>query len=198
MRSRRSAGTARASPRSAAFCFLNPCRSRRPRPWPRLFWRRSLRHPRAAPVAESRDQLVRGRGAPGARGVGMHGRWVLDQWFEDPPGLFDAVLTGEARAVAAHRVEQQHLIGRRSLAALLGELDGEGDRLRAPRVGAMRIEDQARTGRGVELDDELVGFRAPALAVHEAEARRGAEYDAQLRLRGGKLLAGADEPRHAR
>ena len=80
---------------------------------------------------------------------------------------FDGVLAGEARAVAVHRVEQQDLVGRRRLAALVGELDVEVDSLGPVGVGAMSVEDRAHAGGRIELDDELVrlgpvdGARAP-------------------------------------
>ncbi len=128
----------------------------------------------------------------------MNGRWLLQQRLEDPPGLLDAILTGEARAVPTHRVEQQHLVGGGGLPALLGELHVERDRLGAAEVGAVRVEDHARAGRGIELDDELVRLGAAMCMPHEAEAGRVAEDGPQLGLRGGKLLARADEPRHAR
>ena len=190
-RSRRSAETARASPRSAARA-VPPAASRCPLCAPchfalGRFGRAHDCHPGPAPAAEAREQTVRRRRAPGARRVGVHGGRILEQRLQDPPGLLDPVLTGEARAVAAHRVEQQHLVGRRRLAALLGELHIERDRLRAGEVGAVGVEDHARAGRGIELDDELVGLGAPVPVLHEAEARRLAEHGAQLGLGHGQL-----------
>ena len=57
--------------------------------------------------------------------VGVDRRRRVEQRLQDPPGLLDAVLAGEARAVAVHRGVQQHLVGRRALPALLGELHVE-------------------------------------------------------------------------
>src|SRR3989440_13070087 len=128
----------------------------------------------------------------------MDRRRIVEQRFEDAPGLFDAVLSREAHAVTPYRVEQQHLVRRRSLSSLLGKLDVEMDRLGTLTVGAMGVEDQARARRGVQLDDDLVWLRAPAFVPEEAETGRMAEHGAQLCLRDGQALAGADEPRHAR
>ncbi len=127
----------------------------------------------------------------------MHGWGIFEQRFEDAPGLLDAVLAGEAHAVAAHRIQQEHLVWGGGLAALLGELHVERDRLRAAFVGAVGVEDHSHTGGGVELDHKLVGLWAAAPVLHEAQAWRIAEDEAQLGLGDRQILASADEPRHA-
>ena len=74
----------------------------------------------------------------------------VEQRLEDPPGLLDAVLPGEARAVAVHRGVQQHLVGRRALAALLRELHVEVDLLglrRVSRAAPRRAAGCRSTGR---------------------------------------------------
>ena len=63
--------------------------------------------------------------------VGVDGGRRVEQRLHDSPGLLDAVLAGEAGAVAEHGGVQQHLVGGRPLAALVGELHVERDGLRA-------------------------------------------------------------------
>ena len=103
---------------------------------------------------------------------------MLDQREHDPPGLLDAVLAGEGRAVALNCRVQQDLVGRRTLAALLGELHVERDLVRAAAIGAMRVDDQADAGRRVELDHELALDRlALSGQVDEPEPRRPLEHE---------------------
>ena len=54
---------------------------------------------------------------------------------------------------------EQHLVGRRALAALLGELHVELDRAEPGWSARWASTMQADAGRGVELDDELVRLR---------------------------------------
>ena len=122
---------------------------------------------------------------------------LVDQGRHDPPGLLDVVLAGEAGAVADHRGVQEHLVGRRPLAALLGELHVEVDLLRRGVVAALGVDQQPDPGGRVELDHELVGLR-------------GWQGSSRTPRRGGSLkisrsshwvdreqLAGADEERDA-
>src|SRR5215211_576193 len=84
----------------------------------------------------------------------------VEQRLHHPPGLLDAVLAGEAGAVALHGGVQEHLVGGGALAALLGELHVEADLLGGGRVGALGVDQQPDPGGGVEPDDELVGLGA--------------------------------------
>ena len=61
--------------------------------------RRSRRDPGLVPAAVAGDQLLGRLGPPGALRVGVHRRRCVEQRLQNPPGLLDAVLTGEARAV---------------------------------------------------------------------------------------------------
>ena len=94
-------------------------------------------------------------GPPDALRVGLDRRRRVEQRLHDPPRLLDAVLAREARGVAVHGGEQQHLVGRRPLAALVGELHVEVDLLGLGRVAALGLDEQPHAGRRVELDDEL-------------------------------------------
>src|SRR5260370_42312128 len=82
--------------------------------------RRASRSPPLAAVAP--NELVRGRGAPGAGGVGRelrHGTLPgLQQRRHEGPGLLDLRGAHEQRAVAEHRVQDQSLVG-------VGRLDEE-------------------------------------------------------------------------
>ena len=51
--------------------------------------------------------------------------------------------------------EQQHLVGRRPLAALVGELHVEVDLLGLGRMAALGLDEQPHAGGRVELDHEL-------------------------------------------
>src|ERR1035437_3252141 len=84
--------------------------------------RRSLGrgHPRPVPPPEPQYQPLGLRRTPGALGVGVHGRGRIEQRPDHSPGGLDHVLTGEVGAVADQRGVQEHLVGGRVLAALLG------------------------------------------------------------------------------
>ena len=56
--------------------------------------------PRARASGRGRRRAVGRLGPPGALRVGVHRRRGVEQRLHDPPGLLDAVLTGEARALA--------------------------------------------------------------------------------------------------
>ena len=104
--------------------------------------------------------------------------------------LLDAVLTGERRAVADQRGVQQHLVGRRALPALLGELHVEGDLLGPAARRRVRVDDQPDAGDRVELDHELaLDRRAVPDRREEAEPRRTAEHQPQLGLGDRQALA---------
>src|SRR5215211_2424908 len=135
-RSRRSAGTATGRPRSAR-ARAPPWRRRWPRVWP---WPGSWGHPWAAPAAVAGDQLVGGVRPPAPLGVGAHRRRRVEQRLEDPPGLLDAVLAGEAGAVALHSGVQQHLIRGRPLTSFLGELHVEVDLLGLGPVATLGLD----------------------------------------------------------
>ena len=137
--------------------------------------------PRAVPAAVVGDELVRGVRPPRSLLVVVHLRRVVEQRLEDPPGLLDAVLPGEARAVPVHRRVQQHLVGRRQLLALLPELHVEVDllaarpgRSTAPATAAGRRS----SGRASRRADPGSGRRFEV----EAQPRRPAEDEPQLGL----------------
>ena len=71
------------------------------------------------------DELVGGRRAPRSLGVRVDRRGRVEKRLHDPPGLLDAILPGEARAVADHRRVEQHLVRRGSLPPLFRELHVE-------------------------------------------------------------------------
>ena len=132
--------------------------------------------------------------------VGVHRRRRRDQRLHDPPGLLDAVLALEARAVAQHRRVQQDLVRASAPSPpCVGELEvqctcsGSPRRRRAaPRRGA------GRPVVGSSLIDELVGLRAARDRVAvEAQPRRRVEDEPQLGLGDRQQLAGPDEERHA-
>ncbi len=154
----------------------------------------STHGPCQPPKRSTRRSASAGPHVPGAYGCTSGG------WFSSGSKIRHVSSTPSWRVKRLlsprHRVEQQHLVGRRRLAALLGELDVEVDLLRAFQIGAVRVEDQARARRRIELDDELVRFRPAAAVLDEAELRGMAEHGAQLGLRDREALAGADEPRH--
>ena len=116
-----------------------------------------------------------------ARLVWLDRWWRVEQRLHDPPRLLDAVLSREARALTRHRGVQEHLVGRCALAALLGELHVQGDRLCYGRVGAACIDDELDAGRRIELDHDLVRF-GPSFERLEAEAGRMLEHESQLGL----------------
>ena len=60
---------------------------------------------------------------------------------------------------------QEHFVRRGRLPTLVGELDVERHRLRPLRVTTVRVDDQPRAGRRVELDHELVTHRAAVIAT---------------------------------
>ena len=95
---------------------------------------------------------------------------MVEQRRHHPPALLDAVLASEALAVPDQRGVQQHLVRRRALAALLGELHVEADLLRFDGSCTLRLEQAAGPGRGIELDDQLARLRSRA--SREAEPRR--------------------------
>src|SRR5215218_6777661 len=162
-RSRQSEGTATAWPRSGT------PRCRRPR-WRRA-WRSwgSRRHPGAVPAAVRGDQLVSLLRPPGPLGVGMDRGRAVEQGLEDPPGLLDAVLAGEAGGLADHRGVQQHLVGGRPFTPFLGELHLEVDLLRLRPVAPLGVDLEPDPGRGVEFDHQLVRLRGPVAETAEAE-----------------------------
>ena len=134
-------------------------------------------------------------GAPRAGRVGVHRRRGIQQRLEHPPRLLDGVLAREAHRVADERRVQEHLVRRRALASLLGELDVELDAARPAHVGPVRVDDQPDARARIELDDELVRLGHPRLR-EDLEPRRVLEDEPELGLRDGKALAGTDEERH--
>jgi hypothetical protein len=118
----------------------------------------------------------------------------VEQRLNYSPGL---LLAREGQAVADHRGVEEHLIRGRPFAALLRKLHVQVDSLGLHGVGAFCVHDQPDPGRGVELDDQLVGFRAPEPG-REAELRRLLEDEPKLGLGDRQMLAGADEERDAR
>ena len=121
-RSRRSAGTATAPPRSG-------------RPAPSGSVRLSCRHPWSVPSAVARDQLVRLRRPPRAGCVGCTGGGesssgcMIRQVSSTPSWRVNRVCRRPSRRAAAPR-------RRRALAALVGELHVELDRAQPACVGA--------------------------------------------------------------
>ena len=77
--------------------------------------------------------------------------------------------------------------GAASSLALRPELHVEADLLGLGPVEALRLDQQLDAGRGVELHDELI--RARGAASVEAQPRRAAEDQPQLRLQDGQVLA---------
>jgi hypothetical protein len=106
---------------------------------------------------------------------------IVEQRLHHPPGLLDAVLPREALAVADQRGMEEHLVWRRALTALLGELHVQVDSLGPHRVGTLSIDHQPYAGRRVELDDQLVGLRA-LLPSGEPDPGRLLEDEPQLGL----------------
>ena len=155
-------------------------------------------HPRVVPLPVSGDQGVRGLRSPRTLLVRVDGRRRVQQRLHDPPGLLDPVLSREAGGVAHHRRVEQHLVRRRALAALLGELHVEGDLLGSSAVRAPRIELEPDPGGGVELHDDLIRLRPPVLLEGEPQPRRVLADQPKLGLRGRQMLPRADEERHAR
>ena len=94
----------------------------------------------------------------------------------------------EAGCLADERGVQQNLVRGCALAAHLGELDIEQDRSRPAGVSAVGIEDDPRTCRRIELDDQL-GRLGSAVERREAETRWVLEDEANLGLgdRGCRL-----------
>src|SRR5690348_15789025 len=126
------------------------------------------------PAAEALEDLVGCLGSPGPLGVGMN-RWgAVQQRRHHPPALLDAVLAREALAVADQCGVQEYFIRCRTLTALLGELHVEVDLLGLDRLVALGVDEQADSGRGIHLDDELAGLGRPGPAC-EPEARWPAE-----------------------
>ena len=150
------------------------------------------------PAAGSREQVVGLLRTPRTGRVRVHRAGRLQQRRHHPPGLLDRVLAGERRAVSVHRGLQQNLVRRRPLAALVGELHVERDRLRATLVGAVGVDLEPDAGPRVELDDQLALLGRPALVGHEAKSRRAVEHEPELGLRHRQPLAGPDEERDAR
>ena len=137
-RSRRSAGTATAPPRSAAPALR------------RSAGRAHDGDPGPVPAAVAGDQLVGRLRPPRARRVRVHRRRRVEQRLHDPPRLLDAVLAGEARAVADQRRVQQHLVGRRRPRRPARRTPCRARSARPGRVGAVGLDDRAgcpSTGR---------------------------------------------------
>ena len=74
-------------------------------------------------------------------------------------------------AVAAHRRAEEHLVRRRSLAALVRELHVELDACRVSSVGTPGVDDSPDSRGGVEAHHHLVRLGA---VVAREEAERGA------------------------
>src|SRR5690242_1408052 len=83
--------------------------------------------PGVAPAAVVGDERMGLSGPPRSGRVRMHRRRRVEQRLHDAPRLLDGVLSVEARAHAPDGSEQQHLVGRRALAALGRELHVEVD-----------------------------------------------------------------------
>src|SRR5438067_7610672 len=120
----------------------------------------SLLDPRAAPSPICADELVCLRGPPRPRRIALDRGWLIQQRLDDAPCLLDAVPAHEVGTVAVQRGLQQHLVGRRPLAALGREVHVEPDLARAGRVGAQGVEHDPDPRRGVHLYDDLAGRRA--------------------------------------
>src|SRR5947199_404198 len=99
--------------------------------------------------------------------------FVVEQGLDDPPGLVDHLLVGEALVVAAQGVPEQALVRGRLLAELLGEEQIEVDLAQRFDPGLLRLDDQAGAGVGVDAEDQLVGVGRDAAA--DPQRRRAAE-----------------------
>ncbi len=128
--------------------------------------------------------------------VRVDGRRRIQQRLEHPPGLLDPVLSGEPRAVATHRGVEEHLVRRRALATLQGELHVEVDGGGALPVGPVGLDRQPDAGGRVQPDHELVLLR-PAIQEPEPELRGMLEDQPQLGLGDRQALAGSDEEGNA-
>ena len=94
---------------------------------------------------------------PGSYDVDRRRR--VEQRLHDPPLLLDAVLTCEPQGLPVHRGLEQHLVRRRALTALVGELHVEADRLHRHRVRPPRLELEPDAGAWIEADHQLIGLR---------------------------------------
>ena len=190
-RSRRSAGTARAPPRSArrglaarrrsavGGALMTPPTGRASR--------RSGRRARPPPAG---PQLPFAYGCTGRRRV--------EQRLQDAPRLLDAVLAGEARAVAQHRGVQQHLVGRRRPPLPAARTRGRARTARRCASAAGCASTSSLTpGRRVEPDHQLARLGLARPVAVEDEPGRAPEDEPQLGLGDRQVLAGADEERHA-
>ena len=119
------------------------------------------------------------------------------QRLHDAPRLLDGVLAREVARVTAHRGVEEHLVGRRALAADARELHVELDRAQSRPVGVLRLHPHPRTGPRPDPQDELVRLGPRRVLRDEAEPRRRVEDDAHLGHGHGERLAGTDEERHA-
>ena len=79
------------------------------------------RRRRVAPRSVGADQRVGRLRPPGSGLVLVTGRRIVEDRLDDPPLRVDDVLPAEQFAVAAHRVAEQALIGRRQRGSLLGQ-----------------------------------------------------------------------------
>ena len=93
--------------------------------------RHAARRLRVAPGPIGADQRVGRLRSPGSGLVFVTRRRIVEDRLDDPPLRVDDVLPAEQLAVAAHRVAEQALIGRRERSGLLaqGQFDGLADHL---------------------------------------------------------------------
>src|SRR4029077_6330866 len=103
----------------------------------------------------------------------------------------------EPRLVADHGRVEEHLVGRRALATLGGELHVELDRSDPSEAVRVRVAPDADPGGRVEVDHELVGLGV-VTGWPESQTWRPLEDEPELGLGHREPLAGPDEERHPR
>ena len=94
------------------------------------------------PAAVTFEDAVGRLRTPRPLRIRMHRRWMLEQRRHHPPALLNPVLSGEALAIPGQRRVQEHLVGRRALATLGGELHIEVDLLRLDRLVALSVDQE--------------------------------------------------------
>ena len=149
--------------------------------------------PHTFPAAVVTDHVVGVGRPPGALGVGVHGRRVVEDRVDDPPQRGDVDLGREQQLVAVHGVGEQALVGRqRRLGAALGH------QRHVLTLAVVRVEDLgADRDAHLVADGERDGVGLPAEDLGEDILRRWLQVDRHLRRLHGQALAGPDEDRHA-
>ena len=156
---------------------------------------RAARASRRAPAAS----VLRHARTPRAAVVQAHRVGVGEGGFEDPPLLVEGVGPPEPAGVADHGVLEEPLVRLLALAEDVVEghleVDRSGDELVARHL---RLEVEHHAVVPAEPEAEVVGVRRGRPGRREQQPGRGVELDDGLGGGDGQVLAGADEPRHAR